>query len=223
MKPETQQQKLLTTLHEAAGQRKSETFCYKSEWLGDLPFGQYHWLEMAGADLVADSPDSLREDLALLEQAGAIIEVQRREIDADTLHISYAFRGEKPDRTLSQGDQNNQQQQAEGNQKSKLSWLAYLVGALLLSSVLVYGSTTLIAPPLGFPDGYITPYHAAAQTLQRMSGAVFALLGLVFIYIGKHFRIRRLLIAIALLILLCGVTTTLDLYLFNHLDHGQGG
>ena len=135
MKPETQQQKLLTTLHEAARQRKRETFCYKSEWLGDLPFDQYHWLEMAGADLVADSPDSLREDLAILEQAGAIIEVQRREIDADTLHISYAFSGENPDRTLNQGDQNNQQQQAEGNQKSKLSWLAYLVGALLLLSV----------------------------------------------------------------------------------------
>jgi hypothetical protein len=53
--------------HPAAAMKSS----IKSEWLGYLPFGVYHWIEHLGRDLSSDLPGGWTlEDLLALEQAG---------------------------------------------------------------------------------------------------------------------------------------------------------
>lgn len=43
---------------------------YRSEWLGYLPFGMYHWIECGGSD-IQDLPFEFgRDDLTALEQSG---------------------------------------------------------------------------------------------------------------------------------------------------------
>lgn len=65
----------LALLRERIGTAVASSDCdeiiYKSEWLGYLPFGVYHWIEHLGRDLSSDLPDDWTlEDLLALEQAG---------------------------------------------------------------------------------------------------------------------------------------------------------
>jgi hypothetical protein len=65
----------LTLLRERIAAAVASSGCneiiYKSEWLGYLPFGVYHWIEHLGRDLSSDLPgDWTLEDLLALEQAG---------------------------------------------------------------------------------------------------------------------------------------------------------
>jgi hypothetical protein len=48
-----------------------DEIAYKSEWLGYLPFGVYHWVEHQGKDFSSAFPAGWTlEDLAILEQTG---------------------------------------------------------------------------------------------------------------------------------------------------------
>lgn len=59
--------KIVTAVRSAGSAR----IVYRSEWLGYLPFGAYHWVECEGATVSGDFPaDWSSADLAALERHG---------------------------------------------------------------------------------------------------------------------------------------------------------
>lgn len=61
-------------------------FTYASEWLGYLPYGAYHWLEVDGRDVTGGMPDGWTlEDLVSLEREG-FLERQGEERDPKDEH-----------------------------------------------------------------------------------------------------------------------------------------
>lgn len=69
---------------------------YQSEWLGYLPFGQYHWDSVNGKDLSAqiDVMDTIRADLKKLIISGHLNEIKRQiyrdgETGPEAVFISY--------------------------------------------------------------------------------------------------------------------------------------
>lgn len=70
----------------------SDEITYKSEWLGYLPFGVYHWLEYLGQDLSGDMPAGWTlEDLDTLEQTGFLqrLDIYENPEDEFDRHIRY--------------------------------------------------------------------------------------------------------------------------------------
>jgi hypothetical protein len=66
---------------------------YKSEWLGYLPFGVYHWIECLGVDITKDfPPDWVSEDLLALEQAGFLHKIQEYLNPKDEYDICIKYR-----------------------------------------------------------------------------------------------------------------------------------
>jgi hypothetical protein len=64
---------------------------YQTEYLGWLPFGQYHWVDVESADgkesVSNHFPDGwAREDLLRIESAGLLRRVGEAREDADDLH-----------------------------------------------------------------------------------------------------------------------------------------
>jgi len=83
------QEVLLRSLQMAAKRQKTLEIVYKSELLGYLPFGYYHWLEVDGKELKVDSPDTLYADLSALVKSGWLKLVKESEFDDDDLHVYY--------------------------------------------------------------------------------------------------------------------------------------
>ena len=83
------QDELLFTLRMAAKRKYTNEIIYKSEWLGFLPYGQYHWIEIGGEELKPISPDSLKDDLSILCKLGLLIKVREIQNNKEDTHIYY--------------------------------------------------------------------------------------------------------------------------------------
>jgi hypothetical protein len=80
---------LLASLNIASKRHLGNEVIYKSEWLGYLPFGQYHWVEVNGEEIQPSNPDSLQADLSLLAQLGALRFIKEVQLNAEDNHIYY--------------------------------------------------------------------------------------------------------------------------------------
>lgn len=70
-------------------------FIYASEWLGYLPYGAYHWLEVDGRDVTGGMPDGWQlEDLFRLEREGVLerLDEERDPKDEHGRRIRYRVR-----------------------------------------------------------------------------------------------------------------------------------
>ncbi len=66
---------------------------YKSEWLGYLPFGVYHWMECAGSDFTRDFPSGWsHDDISGLEQAGFLEKLDEYKNPDDEFDITMTYR-----------------------------------------------------------------------------------------------------------------------------------
>lgn len=64
---------------------------YVSEWLGWLPYGCYHWVEVNGQE-IADLPsDWQRSDLQALEQFGFLRRLEEWQDPADEYHLTITY------------------------------------------------------------------------------------------------------------------------------------
>src|SRR5688572_8920821 len=71
------QTELLRCLRSAVGGKPNRRIVYRSEWLGYLPFGLYHWVDTEDQDLSLTFPwDWCRSDLEALERAGVLAKVE---------------------------------------------------------------------------------------------------------------------------------------------------
>ncbi|QDT40156.1 hypothetical protein Pan241w_02120 [Gimesia alba] len=89
------QLKIVEQLLSALAGEPSREFTYVTEWLGYLPFGQYHWIEVAGQDLSTTFPTEWQfSDLEALERAGHLCRVSEWQNPNDELHrrIIYEIR-----------------------------------------------------------------------------------------------------------------------------------
>jgi len=94
MKLSEVQQAILARLRNAVEASPSREFIYISEWLGDLPFGLYHWVEINGADFSRTLPDGWQKsDLEILEEAGCVVRRSEWQDPDDTFHqkVTYAI------------------------------------------------------------------------------------------------------------------------------------
>jgi len=88
------QQELLACLVERLGDATETTFDYWSEWLGVLPFGQYHALRGPDGIALAGLPDGWeRDDVLALERLGLVVRLgETRDADApDDVRIVFRF------------------------------------------------------------------------------------------------------------------------------------
>jgi hypothetical protein len=81
---------------------------YRSEWLGYLPFGLYHWVTVGGEDVSARWPWGWgRADLEALERAGVLTKVSERGNPQDSSEVEVGYGvapvGAEPDRRGSVG------------------------------------------------------------------------------------------------------------------------
>ena len=73
-KPSKRQLQILTVLCQVAREQATTELKYVTEWLGYLPFGQYHWIEI-GKERAAESripTDWAEKDLDALKNAGLL-------------------------------------------------------------------------------------------------------------------------------------------------------
>ncbi len=67
---------LLAQIRRTAAETCAESFVFKSEYLGYLPFGQYQWIEVGDVTLDTDLPDGWSlADLQALTRDGALEQV----------------------------------------------------------------------------------------------------------------------------------------------------
>ena len=72
------QLELAQRLRRAAADCGGRRVVYRTEYLGYLPFGQYHWVTVAGVDVSLACPDGWeRRDLEALANAGALVRVSQ--------------------------------------------------------------------------------------------------------------------------------------------------
>lgn len=72
------QQELARQLHRAATETGGQRVVYRTEYLGYLPFGQYHWITVAGKDVSLKCPDGWGwRDLEDLADAGCLVRVSQ--------------------------------------------------------------------------------------------------------------------------------------------------
>ena len=72
------QQQLASRLRQAAADACGRRVVYRTEYLGYLPFGQYHWVTVGGKDLSLACPDGWAwRDLEALADAGALLRVSQ--------------------------------------------------------------------------------------------------------------------------------------------------
>ncbi|BCD97431.1 hypothetical protein [Marinagarivorans cellulosilyticus] len=93
MKLSDQQEELLQTIKVATETHKTDQLIYKSEWLGYLPFGQYHWLEVGGKEVKVENANSLKSDLSVLDTFSLIkmLSVKTKVFEKEDVHIYYEF------------------------------------------------------------------------------------------------------------------------------------
>jgi hypothetical protein len=67
---------LLNRLRLAVEGMPSRQVAYRTEWLGYLPYGLYHWIEIDNQDISMTLPgDWSRADLEALENAGFLVKI----------------------------------------------------------------------------------------------------------------------------------------------------
>jgi hypothetical protein len=72
------QEELARTLRRAAAKRNGQRIVYRTEYLGYLPFGQYHSVRVAGEDVSLACPDGWEwRDLEALADAGIMTRVSQ--------------------------------------------------------------------------------------------------------------------------------------------------
>ena len=72
------QQELARRLQRTAADTGSRRVVYRTEYLGYLPFGQYHWVTVAGEDVSLACPDGWKwRDLEALADAGLLVRVSQ--------------------------------------------------------------------------------------------------------------------------------------------------
>lgn len=70
------QQKLARQLRRAATNGGGTRVVYRTEYLGYLPFGQYHWITVAGKDVSLECPEGWEwRDLEALADEGALVRI----------------------------------------------------------------------------------------------------------------------------------------------------
>lgn len=69
---------------------------YRTEWLGYLPYGQYHWVDVDGAGELRLPDGWAMDDLLALERAGHLRRVsETREPASDMVEIVYERRARR--------------------------------------------------------------------------------------------------------------------------------
>lgn len=87
-----QQHEMLKQLLSALAGKQPQQFTYVTMYLGYLPFGQYHWIEVAGQDLSTTFPTEWRfSDLEALERAGYLSRVSEWQSPIDDLDCEITF------------------------------------------------------------------------------------------------------------------------------------
>lgn len=72
------QQELAQRLRQAAGDTGGRRVVYRTEYLGYLPYGQYHWVTVGGVDVSLACPDGWGwRDLEALADAGELVRVSQ--------------------------------------------------------------------------------------------------------------------------------------------------
>ena len=72
------QQELARRLQRTAADTGGRRIVYRTEYLGYLPFGQYHWITVGGEDVSLACPDGWEwRDLEALADAGLLIRVSQ--------------------------------------------------------------------------------------------------------------------------------------------------
>lgn len=85
------QEELLFSLKMAVKRNHTSEVVYKSEYLGYLPYGQYHWVEVDGEEIKPMNPDTLNDDLAILVEFGTLQVSKEVKINDEDHHIYYEF------------------------------------------------------------------------------------------------------------------------------------
>jgi len=87
------QEVLLEAIKLASKSHGTDDLIYKSEWLGYLPYGQYHWLEVAGKEVNIGISDTLKGDLDTLESLNVLerLCVKTEVLEKEDIHIYYRF------------------------------------------------------------------------------------------------------------------------------------
>jgi hypothetical protein len=92
MKLSDSQQDILAKLQEATKSLNQREVAYCSEWLGYLPFGAYHWVEVCGDDISRGFPAGWqRADLQGLEQAGFLRKLSEWQDPNDEYHYKATY------------------------------------------------------------------------------------------------------------------------------------
>lgn len=83
---------LLERLQSALDGQAVQEFTYETEYLGYLPYGQYHWLAVGGKHLPSEILDGmLFSDLEALEKAGYLLRVSEWQNPEDDTHSKITF------------------------------------------------------------------------------------------------------------------------------------
>ena len=87
------QVEILELINVATNEHQVNDFTYKSEWLGYLPFGQYHWIEVSGNDIKVNSDIDLYSELMVLEKLNFIstLSVKKGVYEKEDIHINYGL------------------------------------------------------------------------------------------------------------------------------------
>ncbi|WP_339685216.1 hypothetical protein [Gimesia maris] len=92
MKLTRPQLELLEKLQSALADQSSQQFTYVTEYLGYLPFGQYHWIEGQSQDLSKTFPEGWKfSDLEALESAGHLHRISEWQNSKDELDCKITF------------------------------------------------------------------------------------------------------------------------------------
>ncbi|MCA9073162.1 MAG: hypothetical protein KDA84_29770 [Planctomycetaceae bacterium] len=90
--PSSIQQEILDILKKTFKGKSNQTFVYRTEYLGHLPHGQYHWIENNDGDIEMPSK-TMRYDFEVLERAGFLTKVAEwtNPDDNSETKITYEF------------------------------------------------------------------------------------------------------------------------------------
>ncbi len=81
------QEELLFALKIATKRNGTNEVIYKSECLGYLPYGQYHWIEVDGEEIKTNNLDSLLEDLSFFCKLQLLTKVREVQGNDEDIHI----------------------------------------------------------------------------------------------------------------------------------------
>lgn len=84
-----QQTELLFNLKTAVNKYNKNEIIYKSEYLGYLPYGYYHWIEVKGNEVKTSNPDAIQHDLEALKKSNYISRTKEIKHDEDNIHIYF--------------------------------------------------------------------------------------------------------------------------------------